>query len=248
MPRKRSSKGEEWERKTEELGGRGITLKDLISFYKHLCESAMLTYQPSLHTTSDVVRRAIIPMTYTACSSYAELVSRGNKVIPKKMVIHNWSNLFRDLLASVVADAIGEHTFHMIAELLSDQAGVQVVEQLLVHKQCMQETYWICAFAVNQHRGICSTHSPGDVDPVTSLPHPVCCCNTLKFFNKTPPVCSDGGSISCEMNKFDDMMAYVSSKDPQFSAVIVADTSLDIFSRAWCMAEVAEAQQILGCC
>ena len=45
-------------------------------------------------------RLAIIPLTASSCSSYAQLVNKGAKVLPKKMVTHNWSNLFRDLLGA----------------------------------------------------------------------------------------------------------------------------------------------------
>ena len=47
------------------------------------------------------------------------------EVIPKKMVTHNWSNLFRDLVATVIADALGEHAFEFVAELLCDKHGVK---------------------------------------------------------------------------------------------------------------------------
>ena len=92
----------------------------------------MQSFQPSVHTTTDVVRLAIIPLTASSCSSYAQLVNKGEKVLPKKMVTHNWSNLFRDLLASVISKALGEHTFEFVAELLSDKVGVEALEKMLV--------------------------------------------------------------------------------------------------------------------
>ena len=95
--------GEEnaWEKKTRELANRGISLEELLAFYKNLGDTVMQSFQPSVHTTTDVVRLAIIPLTASSCSSYAQLVNRGAKVLPKKMVTHNWSNLFRDLLESI---------------------------------------------------------------------------------------------------------------------------------------------------
>ena len=140
----------DWEKKTRELANRGISLEELLAFYKKLGDTVMESFQPSVHTTTDVVRLAIIPMTASSCSSYAQLVNKGEKVLPKKMVTHNWSNLFRDLVASVISETLGEQTFEFIAELLSDKAGVEVLEKMLqVHGSL--ETYWICAFAVNQH-------------------------------------------------------------------------------------------------
>ena len=107
----------------------------------------MPAFQPAAHTTNDVVRLGIIPQTAAACSSYAELVNTDkalgltNAVIPKKMVTHNWSNLFRDLMATVVADALGEHTFELVSELLSQREGVNIVEEILHLQGCVEDTY-----------------------------------------------------------------------------------------------------------
>ena len=192
---KKTDKGTEWDRKTQELAVRGISLHNLLLFYKQLSDSVMPSFQPSVHTTNDVVRLAIIPLTARSCSSYAELVNQHKEVLPQKMVTHNWSNLFRDLLASVVADALGELTFEFIAELLSDTAGVNLVQEMLKVQGRLHNTYWICAFAVNQHSGICGANARGDLDPVTMIPHPICCCNAPKIFNKTPPLNPQAGEI-----------------------------------------------------
>ena len=233
-----------WQKKTRELANRGISLEDLLAFYKNLGDTAMQSFQPSVHTTTDVVRLAIIPLTASSCSSYAQLVNKGAKVLPKKMVTHNWSNLFRDLLASVISEALGEHTFEFVAELLSDKAGVEALEDMLRVHGSLQETYWICAFAVNQHAGICGTNPGGTVDPVTGLTHPTCQCSEPKFFNEDPPLNDDGKSIQCEMNKFDDMMALLARENPDFAEVVAVDASLDLFGRAWCVAELAEAHRM----
>lgn len=240
----KTDKGAEWEEKTAELAARGISLRNLLTFYKLLGDSVMPSYEPSRHSTNDVVRLAIIPLTAAHSSSYAEQVNQGRKMIPKKMVTHSWSNLFRDLLASVLADALGEHTFEFLARLLSDRAGTELVEQMLLSLGRLDDSYWICAFAVNQHSGICGANPNGNVDPVTLIPHPICDCGKPKMFNKTPPLNLEGESIQCEMNKFDDMMAYLAGKDESFAEVIAVDEKLDLFERAWCMAEVAEAKQM----
>ena len=234
----------DWEKKTRELASRGISLGELIAFYKSLGDTVMQSFQASVHTTNDVVRLAIIPMTASSCCSYAQLVNKGEKILPKKMITHNWSNLFRDLLASVISDALGEHTFEFIAELLSDKAGVEALEEMLQVHGSLQETYWICAFAVNQHAGICGANPAGTVDPVTGLPHPTCQCSEPKFFNEDPPLNDDGKSIQCEMNKFDDMMALLARENPDFAEVVAVDASLDLFGRAWCVAELAEAHRM----
>ena len=238
--------GEEndWEKKTRELANRGISLEELLAFYKNLGDTVMQSFQPSVHTTTDVVRLAIVPLTSSGCISYAQLVNKGEKVLPKKMITHNWSNLFRDLLASVISDALGEHTFEFIAEMLSDKAGVQVLEEMLRVHGSLEETYWICAFAVNQHTGICGANPAGTVDPVTGLTHPTCKCSEPKFLNEDPPLNEHGKSIHCEMNKFDDMMALLARENPDFAEVIAVDASLGLFGRAWCVAELAEAHRM----
>lgn len=116
---------------------------------------------------SDSKYLEIIPQASAAGTSFAELVNDG------KMVTHNWSNLFR------------EHTFEFVAELLCDKEGVKVLTETLQVHDCLQDTYWICAFSVNQHAGICGANPEGDTDPVTKIPHPVCGCKTPKFSTKT---------------------------------------------------------------
>eukprot|EP00434_Breviolum_minutum_P036235 symbB.v1.2.032101.t1/scaffold3808.1/size49906/1 len=238
--------GEEndWEKKTRELANRGISLEELFAFYKGLGDTVMPSFQPSVHTTHDVVRLAVIPLTSSDCISYAQLVNKGEKVLPKKMVTHHWSNLFRDLLASVISDALEEHTFEFIAELLSDRAGVQVLEDMLREHGSLPETYWICIFAVNHHAGICGANPAGTVDPITGLTHPTCKCSEPKFFNRDPPLNDDGKSIRCEMNKIDDMMALLARENPDFAEVVAVDASLDLFGHAWCLAELAEAHRM----
>ena len=98
------------------------------------------------------------------------------------MVTHNWSNLFRELMATVIADALGEHTFEFVAELLCDKEGVKVLTETLQVHDPLQDTYWICALSVNQHAG---ANPDGDTDPVTKIPHPVCGCKTVFFSTKT---------------------------------------------------------------
>ncbi|CAK9004010.1 Hypothetical protein SCF082_LOCUS8001 [Durusdinium trenchii] len=241
---KREVVGTEWEAKTQELAGRGLSLQHLLSFYRSLGNEIMLSYRPDVHTTNDVVRLAIIPITARHGTSYAQLVNRGEPAMPRKMVTHNWSNLFRDLLASVVADALEEHTFELVSALLSDEVGINALEQMIRLQGTLGDIYWICAFAVNQHSGICGANPRADVDPVTMLLHPVCSCRTPKFFNTTPPLNPYGESIPCEMNKFDDMMSFLACKDPSFAELVAVDASLELFSRAWCMAELAEAQRM----
>ena len=68
----------------------------------------------------------------------------------------------------------------------------------------------------------------------------------MYLYHSSPDVSCvlQGESIDCEMNKFDDMMAFLAKRDPTFSEVIAVDASLELFSRAWCISEVAEAQHV----
>merc|ERR1712187_656081 len=49
--------------------------------------------------------------------------------------------------------------------------------------------------------------------------------------------------MGCEMNKFDDMMAYLQTSSPGFCQVVALDVDLVLFSRIWCIAELMEASR-----
>ena len=105
----------------------------------------------------------------------------------------------------------------------------------------------ICAFCVNQHASICGGNPYHSTDAVTGAEHEVCDCGLAKAWNGTEPVLDeDGSSIPCEMNKFDNMMELLSAADPGFAQLIAVDASFVLFSRAWCVAEVATAHK-MGC-
>jgi hypothetical protein len=74
--------------------------------------------------------------------------------------------------------------------------------------------------------------------------HPTCTCGSTKYFNNTPPLRSDGKSINCELNKFDSMIAFLAASDAEFTQVIAVDRDFRLFSRAWCVAELAEADRM----
>merc|ERR1712151_806408 len=126
---------------------------------------------------------------------------QGRYTRPQKMVTHNWSNLFRDMVAAVVADALDEAEYQMIAYFLD--RDIDVLARWIRAGGVHLRTYWVCAFSVNQHLGICSTLSI--LDPVTDELHPTCDCELFKAWNDTPPT-AGGRGIPCEMNKSQDMM------------------------------------------
>jgi len=108
----------------------------------------------------------------------------------------------------------------------------------------------VCAFCVNQHSCICHSFGPEPKpgtdqykefdhkrrDSVAGEEYPLCRCSTQKYFNSN--------RVHCEMNKFDAMMAYLAFKDPAMKQVVVVDAKLEIFSRAWVVAELIEAQKL----
>ena len=225
-----------WTRKVEELSMRGMTLRSLLQFYQeNLPSMPDWTYFPKEHKTRDVVRRAIIPLTSREESAFS--VSAFNKDGPKRaqvMVTHNWGNSFSDLLAAVLSDALQECSFSLPAELLQEECAF--LQDLLAKMGRLDHTYWICAFAVNQHISICHSN-PYDRDPFTNQLHPVCHCNSTNIID------SDGRSASSEINKFDDMMRLLATTGG-CRQVIAVDKSLDLFRRAWCVAEIAEAKRL----
>lgn len=233
-----------WREKVHELAGRGLALEKLLIFYSRLGTEYMPHFNSSIHTTEDVVRQAVIPFSAAvdAPTAGASILMERAYTRPNKMVTHNWRNLFRDLVAAVVADALKECDYGMIAYLL-DHNFAQIVTWVSM-KNMLQQTYWICAFSVDQHVGICGANPGQAKDPVTNEEHPVCSCGIPKAFNSTPPIRADGASIPCEMNKFADMMAYLSSTDDDFEQVIAVDGDFTLFSRAWCVAELAEAHRM----
>eukprot|EP00933_Yihiella_yeosuensis_P040134 TRINITY_DN3434_c5_g1_i1.p1 TRINITY_DN3434_c5_g1~~TRINITY_DN3434_c5_g1_i1.p1 ORF type:complete len:793 (-),score=97.14 TRINITY_DN3434_c5_g1_i1:407-2785(-) len=227
-----------WQQKVEEMSGRGFTLEALLDFYKTLgTEDCMPHFQSHRHTTSDVVRQAIIPSSKQTQSSLAEVMMKGVPTYPGKMVTHNWGNIFRDLVAAIIADALNEDEFCKVAFFLDND--LEALYMWLKHGELLHASYWVCAFSVSQHDGICGSNPYEDKDSVTGLLHPVCLCGKAKSFNSTEPTLPDGRSISCEMNKFDDMIAFLAAKDENFGQVVAVDTAFILFSRAWCVAELA---------
>ena len=225
-----------WTRKVEELSMRGMTLRSLLQFYQeNLPSMPDWKYAPKEHKTRDVVRRAIIPLTSSEECAFS--VSAFNRDGPKRaqvMVTHNWGNSFSNLLAAVLSDALQECSFSLPAELLQEDCAL--LQDLLAKMGRLNETYWICAFAVNQHSSICHSN-PDDRDPFTNQLHPVCHCNSTNIID------SDGRSASSEINKFDDMMRLLATTGG-CRQVIAVDKSLDLFRRAWCVAEIAEAKRL----
>ena len=161
-----------WKAKVEELSLRGMTLRSLLHFYQvDLPAIPDWRYAAKDHKTRDVVRRVIIPLTSREECSYAtSALNRDCSRRAQVMVTHSWGNSFNDLLAAVVSDAFRECSFRMAAHLLEDDCFF--LSEILGKSSRLDDTYWICAFAVNQHSSICHSN-PYDRDPCTHELHPV---------------------------------------------------------------------------
>ena len=94
---------------------------------------------------------------------------------------------------------------------------------------------------MNQHAGICATPPATDSTGFAIAP---CRCSTPKHFT---------GDQS-EMNKFDDMMAFLKQRHRQNAArhgseirlkqVVAMDIDFSLLSRVWCVAELVEADSL----
>ncbi|CAE8650263.1 unnamed protein product [Polarella glacialis] len=238
---------EGWDSKVLDLAGRGITLRALLRFYRRLGTSSVMPhFDPAKHSTADVARQAIIPLskdTRYGSSSMSTVLMRGKSVLPMKMVTHSWSNRFSHLVAAVVADALDLPEYEAVVGRL-DRFEIGALEEELYWEGKLDQTFWICLFAVNQHASICARILPQECDPVTGKQPLPCTCGFGKFGSQTPPLRHDGQSILCEMNKFDDMMACIAAAEPGFAQLLAVDKDFTIFRRAWCVAEIHQAYSL----
>ncbi|CAE8706139.1 unnamed protein product [Polarella glacialis] len=256
-PGGQQSSASSWDKTVQSLSARSLEVEELLEFFCLLgprrdasgAEAVMPSYDPWLSTTSDVVRGAIIPLSragdiglaYANCLPGA--TASTSTTLPDCMVSHTWSALFLDLVAAVVADALELDEYGKVAQRLAEPRGAQKLLQEVRRKSCQR--YWICAFCVNQHAGICigfgSEPTPGSDqhsrweagrrDTVTRGVFGLCSCSEPKYF--------DGPM--CEMNKFDDMMGLLQHRQPNLRHLVAVDRRFELFSRAWCVAELVQS-------
>jgi len=259
----RVSHSDAWRDTLESLATRSISVGQLLEFAQKLRVSGgtMPYFRPGQSTTKDVVRQAVIPLSRTndgAGTSYAEVCSPG-KEYPHVMVTHCWDSLFIYLVAAVVSDALGLEDYAAIACDLEEYFVVACetaardgdnLEKLIARLSdagTLHRRYWICAFCVNQHASICSSFPPEPQQPsqlhdawekdrrdsVTNRVFGLCGCSTAKHFNNSPDL--------CELNKFDEMMHLLSCRVEGLAQLVAIDGKYDLFSRAWCVAELKQA-------
>ena len=242
---------EVYDKVVKQLANRGFRLGELLTFWKRLIDGQLMPgFDPQRSLTNDVVRRAIIPETrlgYGGCALATKWSSAETK--PQVMVTHNWTNGFGSLVSAILADALGRASYQEVAAQIATASGLERVQEKLGGKQ--ETTYWVCAFCINQHASICAGFGPEPPqgtpewaawdrrrhDSVTGEGFVLCNCLVEKVFSHT--------DARCELNKFDDMMTHLAQQVGRFAQLIVVDDAFDVLYRAWCVAEIFEAN-VLG--
>jgi len=244
-----------WSDKVEELAGRGVRLGDLLDFTQDLLATDLMPhFDPDRSTTNDVVRHAIVPLSRRGDGlggvALATVWNEGRPAFAQRMVTHHWGNKFMHLIGAIVADALQACTYEAIVASLVEPGGIDRMRGVLHSCGRLDTLYWVCAFSINQHASICRGYGPPPcsvyqqqqrsdweakrLDTVTRTELPLCTCEEPKFFNDTP--------MLSELNKFDDVMAFLFNRVDGFSQVVAVDATFSIFSRAWCVAELVEAE------
>lgn len=254
-----------WKMKVRELSYRGFTIARLLDFCEVLGSTQVMPhFDAAKTTTNDVVRQVIIPWSRLDGSwedlknGHGELRSEGRAMVscmeatrqqPSIMVTHNWDNLFSHLAASTLASALNFFTFDNILKMLATPGGIQELRRVCHSSGCLRLTVWICSFSINQHASICAGFGAPPEDPeafakfdakrrdsVTKKIYRTCTCESRKYFNDARDL--------CELNKFDAMMNDLSQSTANFRQAVAVDVSLQLFSRAWCVAELVEARRL----
>ncbi|CAJ1447384.1 unnamed protein product, partial [Effrenium voratum] len=267
-PSSQGTKGQEesqWQKKVQELASRGFTVGRLLDFCEALgTEEVMPHFCGRRSTTNDVVRQAIIP--WSRLQGSWPSICRGSGGVgsgralasameaeaqqAEVMITHNWDNLFGDLVAAVVAGVLYNVTYDVVLDTLRSSRGIQELRAQCEKSDRLDVVIWICAFSINQHASICGGFGVAPPvnedawrlydlkrrDSVTKKIYCTCNCGAQKYFNDSRD--------ECELNKFDAMLGYLGKHQRGFWQIVAVDQALQIFSRAWCVAELVEARRL----
>ena len=77
----------------------------------------------------------------------------GACVRPAAMVTHNWANKFQDLVAAILADALDEAEYDMIAYMLTNELG-RLMDWVEIGTGG-QRSYWVCALLGSIQHSFC---------------------------------------------------------------------------------------------
>ena len=164
-------------------------------FYNTALDVKLTLADASGAATPSCLHVVITPLSSTEGFAYASVCGGNISNLADKMVTHNWGNIFFHLIAAIVADALDQKTYQEAYNMLVAKKYDQLMEMLHV-RGTLNVYYWVCAFCVNQHNGICHHAPPNDSHGVPILK---CDCPNKKL--------KEGAR--CEMDKFDDMMAHL---------------------------------------
>jgi hypothetical protein len=165
--------------------------------------------------------------------AYASVVNNDQYVFPTTIVTHNWNNSFTHLVAAVISHALGLRCYNGVANTLNS-FRIKELRAELEEAGRLHETYWICAFSVNQHSTICQKETTDSLGNHID----VCPCHTEQIRE----------GKECEVNKFDLLMQYLkhsskSAEEGPLQQLVAIDRKFEILSRIWCVAELFEAYQ-----
>lgn len=198
------------------LASRGVMVGALLFFLLELHSGVVMSFDPKVTTTAQVVFQAIIPLSFSSCSSYATVMNDNKACYPDKMVSHAWENLFINLIASIVANMSGEGSYWDYIPHLSSKERVKALINRLPN-DILVKRVWLCIFGVNQHVSICR-------------------CHDVKYLNDNP---------LCEMDKFDKMLAFLfRTIGSSFAQLLALDTYGAALRRAWVVSEVATCMSL----
>ena len=160
-----------------------MTVGQLLHFYGWTLRQYLPEFNPEVTTTRDIVHGVIIPVTGKRACSYATYCSLDDE-FPTTMVTHNWDNLFRDLIAAVVADALEDDEDHTdgyagVAKELATPDGPMNLLQKLQSEHKTDKSYWICAL-----RGTYDTRGWGCIYVCSSFEGHVSSVSTPIFATK----------------------------------------------------------------
>lgn len=168
--------------------------------------------------------------------AFASCVNMGRRRLGQKMVTHSWRNRFSFLIGAILADALNSELYDKVVVMLQQRRFEDLCAALERYGK-LDVAYWVCAFSVNQHAGICANPPATDSMGYQILP---CNCCTEKHFQ---------GDF-CEMNKFDSMMAFLKWRlrsnfaDVRLEQVVAMEPDFGLLSRVWCIAELVESRKL----
>merc|ERR1719464_701710 len=113
-------------------------------------------FDGSQSTTTDVVRGAIIPLSKDLRCAHSQVMNGNRRAPPQTMVTHSWGNLYRDLVAAILAFALQETNFEKFAIMLDEDP--EELERWVKRANVGHHTFWVCAHCVNQHASICASN------------------------------------------------------------------------------------------